>query len=264
MVKSNHKGGKMQKKTEVEKKDPGALVPAATNPVDGKSAVLAIESISKNFIESIRVEMKTNENLVAYFGDIKVRSAADLEKAVAVLAAIKTYYKAKDKDRDDLIGPFKSAIKDADAAYKKFKDFIESTLSKINLEISCFRLKEAKRIAKINAEREAKAEAERKRIEAEAAKAAKKKGADKELIKYNADQAIAAAEQKNAPKEQAKSVGGTSFRSIPDRDKIQAAIDKADGKILIPGVRVYKVWNFEIENAPAVPAEYRKESTATR
>jgi len=49
-------------------------------------------------------------------------------------------------------------------------------------------------------------------------------------------------------------------RSIVSRDKIQAAID--EGIRTIQGVKIFKVWQFEVTDSKAVPEEYRKVARA--
>lgn len=47
----------------------------------------------------------------------------------------------------------------------------------------------------------------------------------------------------------------TRTKSIPDREAIKEAVD--EGVREIPGVRIFQVWNFEIEDSKKVPKEYR-------
>lgn len=49
----------------------------------------------------------------------------------------------------------------------------------------------------------------------------------------------------------------TRLRSIPDLEAIQKAVD--EGVRELAGVRIYPVWKFDVEDAKAVPKEYRRE-----
>lgn len=48
----------------------------------------------------------------------------------------------------------------------------------------------------------------------------------------------------------------TQTRSIPDLEKIKAAVDS--GVREIPGVKIYQVWEFTVDESKLVPEEYRK------
>lgn len=48
----------------------------------------------------------------------------------------------------------------------------------------------------------------------------------------------------------------TRTRSIPDKEKIQEAVD--GGVREIPGVMIYTVWKFDITDSKIVPEEYRR------
>jgi hypothetical protein len=50
----------------------------------------------------------------------------------------------------------------------------------------------------------------------------------------------------------------TVIRRVPDREKIAQALARSNWSLKIPGVRAFQVWQYEIENAQAVPLEYKK------
>jgi len=252
-------------KTKTEEKNETALI----NPAEGEKIIrqtmAVISKVASDFIEGIRVEMKTNKSLIQYFGAITVKSAKDLEIAGDIRASIKKYFKAKSDERDIIIGPVKDEIKAADAAFKKFKDYVEDTIAKVDEAVAGWRTKEAARIAKENA-------AEMARIAKEAAKVEEKldksikgtRGEERTFLQQQQSAAVAAVVDSAEIKEQDKTVGGMTFKKIPDRDKIQAAIDKADGKIEIAGIKVIKLWDFEIVDTKAIPDEFKKEIPSTR
>lgn len=59
-----------------------------------------------------------------------------------------------------------------------------------------------------------------------------------------------------APVEQIGMRSTVRTRTIPDKDAIQKAID--NGVREIPGVKIFQVWIFEVEESKKVPREYRK------
>lgn len=253
-------------KTKTEEKTETALaIPAEVIKTKVTNAIVVISKIAADFIEGIRVEMKSNENLIRYFGAISVKSAKDLEIAVDVRASIKKYFKAKSDERDLIIGPVKDEIKAADAAFKKFKDYVETTVAKIDETMSDWRATEATRIAKENAAEMARIAKAAAKVEEKLDKSIKGTRGDERAF-LQQQQAAAVADVVNSAeiKTQDKTVGGTSFRKIPDHDKIQAAIDLADGKVNIAGIRVFKVWKFEIVDAKAIPEGFKKEIPSTR
>ncbi len=50
----------------------------------------------------------------------------------------------------------------------------------------------------------------------------------------------------------------TRLRSIPDLPKIEEAI--ADGIREIPGVKIFQIWQFTVDDAKMVPKEYRRDT----
>lgn len=252
-------------KTKTEEKIETALINPAEVRTKITPAIAVISKVANDFIEGIRIEMKTNKNLIQYFGAISVKSAKDLEIAVDVRASIKKYFKAKSDERDEVIGPVKDEIKATDVAFKKFKDYVETTVAKIDETMSDWRAKEAARIAKANADEMARIAKAAAKVEEKLDKSIKgTRGDERAFLQQQQASAVADVIESAEIKTQDKTVGGTSFRKIPDHDKIQTAIDKADGKIEIAGIRVFKVWKFEIVDAKAIPEGFKKEIPSTR
>ena len=113
--------------------------------------------------------------------------------------------------------------------------------------------------------------AERRRLEEEAAqkqREANEKARKEEERRINISQAKGGtgenvkpviAEKVIAPTAHITMQSTTSVKRIIDRYKIGNAV-AFDGVREIPGVRIYPVWHFEVEDAKAVPDIWRKDS----
>ncbi len=57
---------------------------------------------------------------------------------------------------------------------------------------------------------------------------------------------------------------GLSLKQIVDTEKINRFVATTKGQAQIPGIRIYPVWKWEIENRKLIPSSYYKSSMATR
>lgn len=109
-------------------------------------------------------------------------------------------------------------------------------------------------VAKEKAQREAE-EAQRAADEA-----ARKEQERREKISIgkggNGEVAPVVSEKIIAPVSQIGMRSTTRTRSIPDLEAIQKAVD--EGVREITGVKIYPVWKFDVEDAKAIPKEYRR------
>ena len=217
----------------------------------------------KNEISASRAEMAKNALILN--PTIVVRTIADQTSALEILTALKAYYKSKEDRRKEIVDPINKGVKLINAEFKKITDRISEVISGIESALFSFRQAEAKRIADANAKEMARIAKEAAKAEAKFDKTIKgTRGDTRAVLEAQKESAVANIEAKAEIKTQEKTIDGTSFKKIVDREKINTAITKADGKIEIAGVRIFKVWDFEILDAKSVPEEYKKESLSTR
>ena len=57
---------------------------------------------------------------------------------------------------------------------------------------------------------------------------------------------------------------GLSLKQIVDTERINIIVNKLGGQTKIPGIRVYPVWKWEIDDRKLIPKEYYKTSVASR
>ncbi len=57
---------------------------------------------------------------------------------------------------------------------------------------------------------------------------------------------------------------GLSLKRIVDTEKINRLVASTKGQTRIPGIKVYPVWHWEIEDRKLIPDSYYKSSMATR
>lgn len=57
---------------------------------------------------------------------------------------------------------------------------------------------------------------------------------------------------------------GLSLKRIVDTEKINRFVETTKGQAQIPGIRIYPIWKWEIENRSKIPDSYYKSSMATR
>ncbi len=57
---------------------------------------------------------------------------------------------------------------------------------------------------------------------------------------------------------------GLSLKRIVDTEKINQFVERTKGKILLPGIKIYPVWHWEIENRSLIPSNYYKSTSMHR
>ena len=57
---------------------------------------------------------------------------------------------------------------------------------------------------------------------------------------------------------------GLSLKRIVDTEKINRTVELGKGKCQIPGIRIYPVWKWEIEDRSKIPSSYYKSTISTR
>ena len=59
-------------------------------------------------------------------------------------------------------------------------------------------------------------------------------------------------------------VKGLSLKQIVDTEQINRIVEQCKGQTLIPGIRVYPVWKWEITDRKLIPKEFYKSNVASR
>ena len=59
-------------------------------------------------------------------------------------------------------------------------------------------------------------------------------------------------------------VKGLSLRAVVDTEQINRIVEQCKGQTLIPGIRVYPVWKWEITDRKLIPKEFYKSNVASR
>ena len=59
-------------------------------------------------------------------------------------------------------------------------------------------------------------------------------------------------------------VEGLSLKQIVDTEQINRIVEQCKGQTLIPGIRVYPVWKWEITDRKLIPKEFYKSNVASR
>lgn len=57
---------------------------------------------------------------------------------------------------------------------------------------------------------------------------------------------------------------GLSLKQIVDTEKINRFVETTKGQAQIPGIRIYPVWKWEIEDRSKIPGSYYKSTISTR
>ena len=70
-----------------------------------------------------------------------------------------------------------------------------------------------------------------------------------------------------APKPEAPAIAkpeGLALKRIVDTEKINRTVELGKGKCQIPGIRIYPVWKWEIEDRSKIPSSYYKSTISTK
>ena len=179
------------------------------------------------------------------------------------LQAIKLIRTQINNTFDPIIKKAHEAHKEAVAQKKRYEEPLTDAEKTIKLHIGSY-LEEQLRIIREAEEEARKIEEERQEKETEALERAKKyqdQGMTKE-----ADQIIEDIPLPPAPPEalSAPAMEGLSISQIVDTEKINRFVATTKGQAQIPGIRIYPVWKWEIEDRSKIPSSYYKSTISTR
>jgi len=206
------------------------------------------KTLGKNLPELVN---DTNTAIEAGLGDDEKARDAEIitqngRKAIKAVNEIRLMFtRPIDEGKKNLMREVESLLYPLKNSNDRLNQMVMDRLAKLRAEEAEKQRKaEAEQRA---AEEKARAEEERRR------KISLSKGGDGNVVPVEVEkieQPISTLELRNT----------TRTRSVIDHEAIQTAIDK--GIREIPGVAIYQIWKFEIENSKEVPEIYRKVTRA--
>ena len=163
----------------------------------------------------------------------------------------------------EIAGSYDPIIKHAQAEKKKYSDPLKEGMGTARLHVTSYLEDQAEIQRKADEEARQK-EQERQKKENDALDRAKKyqdQGMTEEADAIIEDIPLP------APKPEAPVIAkpeGLSLKRIVDTEKINRFVATTKGQAQIPGIRIYPVWEWEIEDRKLIPSSYYKSSMATR
>jgi hypothetical protein len=193
---------------------------------------------------------------------IIVHDGKTLTRANQFLQAIKLLMKEIGETFNPIIKAAHETHKEAVAKKKEHEAPLILAETTIKLHIGSY-LEVQARIRREAEEQARKAEEERQkeedRILAEA-KVLEDSGKEKEAQSLQAEIPLPARVEV-PPEPEAK---GLSMKQILDTDRINMIVKQLGGETRIPGIRVYPVWKWEIDDRKLIPKSYYKSTVASR
>ncbi len=163
---------------------------------------------------------------------------------------------------NEVAGSYDPIIKHAQAEKKKYSDPLKEAMGTARLRVTAYleKLAEIKRKADEEA-REKEQKRQKKEDDAlEKAQKLRDKGKDKKaeaiLEKIPLPEPV---EWPELPQPK-----GLSLKRIVDTEKINRFVATKHGQARIPGIRIYPVWRWEIENRSLIPSAYYKSTSMHR
>jgi len=162
----------------------------------------------------------------------------------------------------EIAGSYDPIIKHAQAEKKKYSDPLKKAMEIARLHVTAY----LEKLAKIKREADEKArlkEEVRQKKETEALERAKKYK-DQGMTEV-ADEIIEEIPLPEPIEEVPRpAVEGPILKQILDTEKINQFVATTEGKMAIPGIRIYPVWKWEITDRKLIPKSYYKSTMATR
>ena len=162
----------------------------------------------------------------------------------------------------EVSGSYDPIISHAKAEKKKYIDPLKDSEKTVKLNIGAYleRQEEIRREAEERARREEEErQKEEERILAESRRL-EDSGKEKEAENILAEIPLPArVEIPSIPE-----VKGLALKHVVDTEAINRFVETTKGKILLPGIRIYPVWKWEIVDRKSIPKNYYKSSVSTR
>ncbi len=193
---------------------------------------------------------------------IIVYNGVTLSKANEFLQAIKLVMKEIANTFNPIIKKAHEVHKESVAQKKKFEEPLVEAEKTIKLHIGAY-LEGQEKIRR-EAEEKARREEEERQKEEERILAESRRledsGKEKEAENILAEIPLPArVEIPSIPE-----VKGLALKHVVDTEAINRFVETTKGKILLPGIRIYPVWKWEIVDRKSIPKNYYKSSVSTR
>lgn len=163
---------------------------------------------------------------------------------------------------EEVAGSYGPIIKHATAEKKKYSDPLKEAQQIARTHVTSY-LEDQAEIQRKAAEAARKIEEERQKKETAELERAKKyqdQGMEEEADEIIEEIPLPAQVPEPPPSKPA----GLSLKRIVDTEKINRFVATTKGQAQIPGIRIYPVWKWEIEERSLIPKSYYKSSMATR
>jgi len=164
---------------------------------------------------------------------------------------------------NEIAGSYDPIIKHAQAEKKKYSDPLKEAMGTARLHVTSY-LEDQAEIQRKADEEARKIEEARQKKEDEALERAKKyqdQGMQEEADEIIEDIPLPA-RQPEAPA--IAKPEGLALKRIVDTEKINRFVETTKGQAQIPGIRIYPVWKWEIEDRSKIPSSYYKSTISTR
>jgi len=162
----------------------------------------------------------------------------------------------------EIAGSYDPIIKHAQAEKKKYSDPLKEGMGTARIHVTSY-LEDQAEIQRKADEEARKIEEERQKKANDALERAKKyqdQGMEEEAEEI-IDEIPLPAKVPDAPPPKPE---GLSLKWIVDTEKINRFVATTKGQAQIPGIRIYPVWEWEIEDRKLIPSSYYKSTMATR
>jgi len=177
------------------------------------------------------------------------------------LKSIKLLMKEISNTFNPIIKKAHETHKEAVTQKKGYEEPLIEAERTIKLHIGSY-LEDQARIRREAEEKARREEEERQKIEAEALERAKKyKDQGMTEVADEIIEEIPLPAKVDVPP--VPEVEGLAFKQILDTEAIDRFVATTEGKMAIPGIRIYPVWEWEITNRSLIPKSYYKSSIST-
>jgi len=162
----------------------------------------------------------------------------------------------------EISGSYDPIIKHAQAEKKKYSDPLKEAQGITRIHVTSYLEDLAKKQREADEEAR-KIEEARQKKEDDALERAKKyqdQGMEEEAEEIIEEIPLPA----QVPEPPSPKPAGLSLKRIVDTEKINRFVATTKGQTQIPGIRIYPVWKWEIEDRSKIPSSYYKSTIATR
>ena len=163
---------------------------------------------------------------------------------------------------EEVAGSYGPIIKHATAEKKKYSDPLKEAQQIARTHVTSY-LEDQAEIQRKAAEKAREEEQERQKKEEETLERAKKyqdQGMQEEADEIIEDIPLPA----KPPEAPIAKPEGLSLKRIVDTEKINHFVATTKGQMQIPGIRIYPIWKWEIEDRSKIPSSYYKSTISTR